>query len=133
MERVEFRQCKFLGSDFNGALWRHVLFEEVTGEYCSFSTGDFHSVRFENCSFPNSSFSDCRLKLFHLQDCSLVSCEYLHTSLKGIDLRSCRLEGLRLAGPELIGVIVTSLQAVELSRFLGLVIEDNLSTSPSQK
>lgn len=124
-ERVEFRLCKLMGSVFSAALWRHVLFEEISGEYCSFSGGDFDRTQFKQCSVTNSSLSDCKWKQVQFDKTDFSSCEFLHTSLKGVDLRDCQLNGIRLAGPELRGAMVTSLQAVELSRFLGLEINDD--------
>ena len=49
--------------------------------------------------------------------------ELLKTPLKGVDLRTCTIEGIRLSGEELRGCIVTESQAIQLARFLGLVIE----------
>ena len=128
-ERVEFRNCKLLGTDLTASLWRHVLMQEVNGEYANFTEGGIQTLLFSHCELANASISDCAWKSLQFQHCNLTSCELLHTSLKGLDLRSCQLSGLKLAGPELQGAIVTSFQAVELARFLGIVIDDNLSNS----
>ena len=46
--------------------------------------------------------------------------------MKGLDLRTCALDGLAVSGAfELEGAIVTPLQACELSRYLGLVVEES--------
>ena len=41
-----------------------------------------------------------------------------------MDLTSSRLEGLRLGVGDLRGVIVSPVQALDLTRYLGLVVKD---------
>ena len=66
----------------------------------------------------------CRFEAVAFDMCSLVEAEFSRTSLKGIDLTSSRLEGLRLGVGDLRGVIVSSVQALDLTRYLGLVVKD---------
>lgn len=61
--------------------------------------------------------------LFFFENCNLTRIELLHTSLKDIDLRSCLIEGLKISGNELKGAVVTEIQALELVRFLGVIVE----------
>ena len=42
--------------------------------------------------------------------------------MSGVDLTQCRLEGIRIAGGELKGAVVTPYQAAELALLLGVVI-----------
>ena len=56
-----------------------------------------------------------------------VEAEFYHTSLKGIDLSNSEISGIRitnLANSELRGSSVSSLQALELIRMLGIEIKD---------
>jgi len=56
-----------------------------------------------------------------------MEAEFYHTSLKGIDLSNSEISGIRitnLANSELRGSSVSSLQALELIRMLGIEIKD---------
>ena len=56
-----------------------------------------------------------------------MEAEFYHTSLKGIDLSNSEISGIRitnLANSELRGSSVSSLQALELIRMLGIEIID---------
>lgn len=66
------------------------------------------------CTFKNVFFEYAKLQLM----------EFLKTPLKGIDLRNCEIEGIKLSGPELYGTIVTPSQAIELSKLLGILVEE---------
>ena len=59
--------------------------------------------------------------------CNLMEAEFYRTSLKGIDLSNSEISGIRitnLANNELRGSSVSSLQALELARMLGVEIRD---------
>lgn len=56
--------------------------------------------------------------------CDLTGATVHYTPMKGIDVRSCGTDGLIIDMQDLRGMIVTPLQAVELSRLLGVVIRE---------
>ena len=56
------------------------------------------------------------------EEAELIGVNFSHTSLSGVDLTQCRLEGIRIAGGELKGAVVTPYQAAELALLLGVVI-----------
>ena len=71
----------------------------------------------DNCQFTNVEF----------EHCNLVEAEFHRTSLKGIDLTSSEIAGIRIGsipGGELKGATVTSLQALDIARMLGITIKD---------
>ena len=47
----------------------------------------------------------------------------MHTPLAGHSFATCNIEGISLEGPELRGARVTALQACELAKLLGVIVE----------
>ena len=66
------------------------------------------------------------LQQIELSRCSFVQAEFFKTPLKGIDFTDCTLDGIRLSEgkSELKGAIVSSYQAAELARLLGVIIKE---------
>ena len=71
----------------------------------------------DNCQFTSVAFDTC----------NLVETEFHRTNLKGINFTSSNIAGIRISTlpiNELRGAKVTSLQAIEIARMLGVIIED---------
>ena len=62
--------------------------------------------------------------MIELSNCDMKEAELSEVKLKGVDLRTDDISGIKLKGPELEGAVVNMMQAVELSRLLGLIIKD---------
>ena len=88
------------------------------------SMGKMKHVLFAHSDLQNGSMESCRLTPVGFDTCNLTEVEFSRTPLKGIDLRSSQMAGIRLGIDDLKGVIVSSLQALELTRYLGLVVKD---------
>ena len=58
-----------------------------------------------------------------LKDCDMTHMTISHVPMKGIDVRTCAVLGWQITPESLQGMRVTSEQAAELSRLLGLVID----------
>lgn len=125
LERVEFINCKFTGSNLSQSILKHILFENCKSDYCNFGGAQMQNVKFQSCDLEYANFGSCKFKNLHFEECNLDKAEFLHTSLRDIDFRTNSIQGLRLAGPELQGCKVTSIQAVTLAGLLGLVVEDS--------
>ena len=98
--RVEFIGCKLTGTNFSESIFNHTTIRDCKGDYVT-------NVEFEHCN--------------------LVEAEFHRTSLKGIDLTSSEIAGIRIGsipGGELKGATVTSLQALDIARILGITIKD---------
>jgi len=65
-----------------------------------------------------------RVNLEGTRLCEVVlrQADLAETKLANIDLRSCDLEGISLRVEDLQGAIVSASQAMELARFLGVII-----------
>ena len=102
-----------------------VTLEECVAEGAVFSEAVFKNVIFRKDNLRSAVFWDVkRRSVFRFQDCCLVQAEFLHTSLNGQDLTTCDIEGAGFSGEEeLRGAKVTPVQACELAKLLGVIIE----------
>lgn len=77
--------------------------------------GRLKQVLFAHGDMQGGALESCRFESVAFDTCSLVEAEFSRTPLKGIDLTSSKLEGIRLGVADLRGVIVSPLQALDLS------------------
>ncbi len=111
LQKVRLRGCKLSGVNFAAAVLSDVTLEECVAEGAVFSEAVFKNVIFRKDNLRSAVFWD-------------VQAEFLHTSLNGQDLTTCDIEGAGFSGEEeLRGAKVTSVQACELAKLLGVIIE----------
>lgn len=122
--RVEFVACKLVGTDLSSSTFNHVSVTNCSALYCNCFMGKMRHVLFADSDFRNGSFADCKFTDVGFETCNLTEAEFLHTSLHGIDLSSSKISAMRLSIPDLKGVLVNSQQALELTSFLGIVVND---------
>lgn len=122
--RVEFINCKLLGCDLGGSVFNHVLIESSNGIYSNFTNGKIRNTLIQNSDFRNGAFNNCKIESFSFENCNLSESEFSHTPLKGMDLRNSRIENLHCNIPDLRGAVVSSYQAVELAKQIGIIIKD---------
>ena len=125
LQKVRLRGCKLSGANFAAAVLSDVTLEECVAEGAVFSEAVFKNVIFRKDNLRSAVFWDVkRRSVFRFQDCCLVQAEFLHTSLNGQDLTTCNIEGAGFSGEEeLRGTKVTPVQACELAKLLGVIIE----------
>lgn len=122
LHRVEFYSCKLMGSGFPESSINNIEFKECDCRYLNFSQSVIKDVLFDNCNMSRAIISECKLSA-KFDSCNMSEVSFFHTSLKGIDLTSCEILGISLDIPDLRGVVVNVNQAVELSKFLNIVIK----------
>ena len=108
-QKDDFTECSFNG----------LCVEDVSKQNLSVNSCLFTNCGFIACNYRKSQFSDVVFK-----NCEA---EFHRTSLKGIDLTSSEIAGIRIGsipGGELKGATVTSLQALDIARMLGITIKD---------
>ena len=71
----------------------------------------------------NSVLQEVNLRDVEFNNTNLIASQIMDTSLNNIDLSSCDITGIAITPQSLKGVIVSELQAVELSRLLGIVVK----------
>ena len=90
----------------------------------SLSETKLDRVAFEACPMRESLWVNVKLGRVRFSESDLAQSEWSYTPLKGQDLSSCRIEGLRIALPDLSGLRLTSAQLAALSGLLGVVLTD---------
>lgn len=124
IHKVKFVECKLVGSDFSSSSLQNVIFYNSVARYSNFSFAKMKDVLVDHSDFTNGIMNECTFKNVFFTSSRLQLMEFLKTPLKGIDLRSCEIEGIKLSGPELFGTIVTPDQAIELSKLLGILVQE---------
>lgn len=84
------------------------LIENVTLDYAEVERAEFNGCYFKNVVF---------------KECSLEKADFMNTNLKGMDFTDSDISGILLSGKELRGAYVSTMQAVELSLLLGIIIK----------
>ena len=122
---VSFLNCDFAGAALIGTTLHRCAFEGCRLTGANFSAGALADVRFFGC-VAQSAVCDIGLRrraAFAFKECSLAGAQFLHTPLAGHSFATCNIEGISLEGPELRGARVTALQACELAKLLGVIVE----------
>lgn len=86
LEEVDFGSAGVCGAEFNGARLVHCRMDGLAAEEC-----DFHGAVFENCTLANAHLAHSNLTGATMKDCILC----------GADLRNCCVENLSLEDTEL--------------------------------
>ncbi|MEG1407199.1 MAG: pentapeptide repeat-containing protein [Ruthenibacterium sp.] len=124
LQKCVFTHCRISGANFSNAGISDVRFVDCHAEDMAFAEALLKNVQFTDCRLSGAVFSDLRPRsVFAFENCALRRAEFLHTTLKGQNLTSCDIDGLALEGPELRGAVVTALQACELAKLLGVIIQ----------
>lgn len=125
LKRVCFHNCKLSGTNFSAAFLEDVSFENAVARGAVFNEAALRRVLFSGSDLADAGFGAIKNKSkFQFEKCSLERAYFLHTSLSGQDLTSNVIEGAFFSGAqELRGAKVTVMQACELARLLGVIIE----------
>lgn len=127
LSRVAFDGCKLTGTNFSEALLYHVSFRECRGDYSIFTASKQRDVLFLRSSLQGAAFDNCRFNPVSFDSCNLTESEFYQTPLKSINFCNSEITGIRVqpfTNSELRGATITSLQALELTRLLGIKIQD---------
>lgn len=121
----EFISCKLMGISFIEDHIEGCLFKETNMKYANFSDSKLDKVVFDDVNLEESSFISLKkLNKVVFNKCNLRLGDFYNTSLNGVDLTSCDITGIKTDLDSLKGLIVTPMQALDLSTILGIVIKD---------
>lgn len=120
--RVEFVDCKLVGLNAPACKWQDVLLDHCDARFAQLSEGRVRHCEFRSTQLRESALNRIDLEGTQFHDTVLRQADLAGTSLQNIDLRSCDIEGISLRAEDLRGAIVTAAQAMEVVRFLGVVI-----------
>ena len=121
--RVEFINCKMIGSRIEDANLKDCLFKNILGNYSSFAFSKLNKVGFEGSSFSSSVFMEVKNKYLNFDDCDFKKTVFTRTYLEGINLSNCEIDGIEIGIPELYKVKVNASQGLELAKLMGLIVE----------
>lgn len=127
LHRVQFIGCKLLGTNLSEATLHQVVFKDCMGDYMNLSGSKQRYVSYETSQFRGASFESCQWANIAFDSCRLIEAEFYHTSLKGMNLSDSEIAGLRinlLPRTELWGAKISSMQALDLIRLLGVEVVD---------
>ena len=71
----------------------------------------------------NSSISEVKLKNVNFKENDFENSQLFRTNLKSIDFRTCNIGGIIVGLEDIKGMIVNNMQAIQLSKLLGIVIK----------
>ena len=123
IHRTQFINCKLIGARFDECNFKNVLFENVLGKYSNFSFTKINNVNFVECNMTESVLQDVKLEKSVFENCDLTNGFFNKTFLGKIDLTTCDITGIDVDIPNIYGTTVTTMQALDLSRLLGLNIK----------
>ena len=123
-QRVRFQNCRMTGVSFGDAALMNALFQSCAMDYASFSDTKLDRVCLAENRMRESVWASVAMSHVAWVKNDLTRAQWHRTPLKGMDMRTCEVEAWAIDTGDLRGVRVTPLQALELSRLLGLVIED---------
>lgn len=125
LQRVSFSGCRAVGMHLSDAYLRNVTFDDCQMSYANFGSAKIYAVCMTRCEMEHATFGYATFEHMAFDGCRLTGAEFFGTKLAGIDLRTCQIDGIVLGDrSELVGAIVTSMQALSLMHLLGIVIED---------
>lgn len=125
--RVEFIDCRLTGAEMPECSWNHTLLQRCKAEYANLSQGRMRNVVFSESSLRSGTAASCRFERTEFDRCDLTQAELFRTSLEGISLVGSQIAGIRIEAAEskeLRGATVSTVQALELARMLGIRIEE---------
>lgn len=124
MKRVRFDNCHLTGLGLEKAALTDMRFDHCMMDYLSVAESKLDRVAFDRCSIRESLWLNVKLGRIQLDGADLSRSEWSFTPLKGQDLSTCRIDGIRIALPDLAGLRLTSAQLTALSGLLGVVLTD---------
>jgi uncharacterized protein YjbI with pentapeptide repeats len=124
LRRVEFVECKLLGTQLLGAQFEHVLMRDCKLEGAVLAATKCKVVRFERCDLRGVSFEEADLTGVVFQQCDLSEADLRGSKLNGADLRGSILNRVQVGAKELHGAIIDPTQAVQVVSLLGLTVKE---------
>ncbi|MEZ3514105.1 MAG: pentapeptide repeat-containing protein [Lachnospiraceae bacterium] len=117
-----FENCKMIGVNISESSLNEVQLDNVIGGYMNATGAIIKKCTFTKSDFKNAFFNNCDLKKNILEQCNLKKAWFNGVMLRGVDFSTCDIEGINVGVKEIQGMKVSTAQAVELIRLLGVEI-----------
>ena len=129
LEQAGWREVRIVGSRFtgarlNGSRLHDVRFESSRLDHMQLQGGRLRQVRFEDCDLRSAYFNDTVMPESVFAGSNLTGADFSNADITGSDLRRAIIEDIRIAPTQLHKVIVSSDQAIYLSRLFGLDVRE---------
>ena len=121
--RVEFIDCKLVGINALACRWQDVLLDHCDARFAQLSEGRIRRSEIRATQLREAALNRIDFEATRFTDVSLCQTELTNTKLSGLDLSTCDLEAITLHVEDLRGAIVSAAQAMQLARFLEVVIK----------
>ncbi len=121
--RVEFVYCKLVGMNALACKWQDVLLDHCDARFAQMSEGRIRRSEIRSTQLREAALGRVDFEGTRLSDTVLRQADLAHARIAGLDLSTCDIEQMSLRAEDLRGVIVSASQAMELSRFLEIVIK----------
>jgi len=123
--RCEFENCKMVGANLSEAAFHNTTISRCNASYSNLRFLSCKRVEIRQSIFDFADFQSAKFVDLGFEDTSLRECQMSGSSLCGIDMRTCDIEGIGIRMEDIKGAVVTPIQAVSLSRLMGLMIKDD--------
>lgn len=123
LNRVEFKNCKLIGTDFGGGRMQQVRFTDCIADYANFRLVKFKSALFEDCSLIGTDYYAAAVQQFGFERCKIDRINLAEAKLGGVDLSTCEFDSLIVNLEDLQGCRIAPHQAAVFVGLLGLIIE----------
>lgn len=124
IHRCEFHNCRLVGSDFSSNTIHNTIFDHNNARYMNLSFVKFKNVAIIENDMMSSSFNETIFKTTTFTNNNLTLTEFMNADCSSIDLSTSTIDGIVLTEKSMKGLSVSSLQAIDLSKLLGLKISD---------
>lgn len=123
IHRVEFINCKLLGTKFEDCNIKEVSFNRSIGKYINLSFSKVKNVIIEECNFSEGIFQQVKLDKVSFNETDLTNSYFNKTALNKIDFTTCDITGIDVEIEDLSGAIVDTMQALDLTRLMNIVVK----------
>ena len=124
ISRVEFINCKLVGTTFIDSSIRDVLFNKCQAKYINFSDSIINKVSIENTDLTDASFNCVKIKDINFSKNNFYRCEFLKTKLTNVDFSDSNIEGIIFDNYSLKGIIIEPFQSASIVGMLGVNFKD---------
>lgn len=121
---VTVTESRFTGAKLNGSILTDVSFTASLMNLMQIQNAKMKNVRFEQCDLRGAYFNGSSMPGTVFEGSNLTAADFSGADITGSDLRRAIIEDIHIAPDQLRNVIVTSDQALYLTRLFGLDVRE---------
>lgn len=122
LRQVTFLGCRMMGTTFSDCTLSQCQFQDCQGKYMGLVACELRNTALTDCNLSGGSLSRSKLQKASVARCDFTRCDFSGAELSGLDFSSSTIEGAIWTVDKLKNVTVTTTQAIDLARLLGLTI-----------